>query len=473
MANTGQYQDGSGGMYSRIPSWDGNPATFRKYERDVELFIEGENLDVPFSVAARMVQKLSGTAKVVAELIPLAELRARAAVPATVDGDGAETVPAVLADPRRGIDRLLEDLRNLPGVSEVQRHGDTRAWFYNKLQRHKGEAIWAWCARFRKAIQQCRDEGVDFSNQDDLGWWFRTKTNLGPERMERLLHALAGDESFGNTQTHLMRMFPNLHSQEGKGDGPGGKGKTAWKPGSPPKKAFVADADDATGDWTQGEPGQPGGSDQADPGESWDDGSSPAPDDVDGCLELWTSDNPNETLETQLEAEVDALAAMATELGEDGQVPEDTVALFDAIENDIDSLAEALITLKDSKKRLAAAVKDRRYRKGGKGASSSGKGKSPQRTGRPKGRGKSGNRASSILRTKQNSECFDCLQRGHWAGDKECLKPGAGLGRQKQAGKQVRVTEQETYLAELPVHEFPQELEEYLSEQAHEVLGRG
>lgn len=25
--------------------------------------------------------------------------------------------------------------------------------------------------------------------------------------------------------------------------------------------------------------------------------------------------------------------------------------------------------------------------------------------------------------------CFDCNMHGHWAGDKECTMPGAGLGR--------------------------------------------
>ena len=74
-----------------------------------------------------------------------------------------------------------------------------------------------------------------------------------PERTERLLHALKGDETFGNTQTQLMRMFPNLHTREGKGPGDMFKdgGKPKWKPDG--KKAFVADAaTDGGARWIQG-----------------------------------------------------------------------------------------------------------------------------------------------------------------------------------------------------------------------------
>ena len=34
-----------------------------------------------------------------------------------------------------------------------------------------------------------------------------------------------------------------------------------------------------------------------------------------------------------------------------------------------------------------------------------------------------------IAARKADSKCFDCLEKGHWAGDKVCKKPGAGLGR--------------------------------------------
>ena len=61
--------------FSRIPTWDGNPATWWKYKAEVELWKEAENLKAEYSLAARMVQKLSGTARIRANLIDLAKLR--------------------------------------------------------------------------------------------------------------------------------------------------------------------------------------------------------------------------------------------------------------------------------------------------------------------------------------------------------------------------------------------------------------
>ena len=81
---------GDGG-FSRIPAWDGSPATWRRYKRAVEIWLEGENLEVPYSIAARMVQKLTGTARNRADLIPLEKLRPirpRPAVAAVAAGCG-------------------------------------------------------------------------------------------------------------------------------------------------------------------------------------------------------------------------------------------------------------------------------------------------------------------------------------------------------------------------------------------------
>eukprot|EP00969_Alexandrium_andersonii_P197865 8740974-Alexandrium_andersonii.AAC.1 len=51
----------------RIPSWDGNPRTFEEFRRKVDWWLEGEKLDVPYSLAARLARKLTGAAKLRAE----------------------------------------------------------------------------------------------------------------------------------------------------------------------------------------------------------------------------------------------------------------------------------------------------------------------------------------------------------------------------------------------------------------------
>ena len=71
--------DGDGGhdsgAWSRIPSWNGDPTTWRSYKKRVELWVEGENLEVGYSLAARLAQRLTGSARVVADQIPTVELR--------------------------------------------------------------------------------------------------------------------------------------------------------------------------------------------------------------------------------------------------------------------------------------------------------------------------------------------------------------------------------------------------------------
>ena len=62
---------GGNAEFSRIPTWDGNPATWWKYKAEVDLWKEAENLKAEYSLAARMVQKLTGTARIRANLINL------------------------------------------------------------------------------------------------------------------------------------------------------------------------------------------------------------------------------------------------------------------------------------------------------------------------------------------------------------------------------------------------------------------
>jgi hypothetical protein len=58
--------DHEGNRGPRPPSWDGNPSTYVKYSEDCRMWLLGQNLDVPYSLAARMAMELTGSARAVA-----------------------------------------------------------------------------------------------------------------------------------------------------------------------------------------------------------------------------------------------------------------------------------------------------------------------------------------------------------------------------------------------------------------------
>ena len=128
------------------------------------------------------------------------------------------------------------------------------------------------------------------------------------------------------------------------------------------------------------------------------------------------------TLEEVLQAEAEILATEIEEAVDDGIGAD----LIQDVEDTVESAAEALLTMREARTKLAEVRKDRGYGKASPTSSTS----SPS----PK---------SKLASKKGKTPCFDCNQLGHWAGDAECPKPGAGLGRKgpKQAHKSVKVVE--------------------------------
>mmetsp|Transcript_92866 Transcript_92866/g.167784 ORF Transcript_92866/g.167784 Transcript_92866/m.167784 type:complete len:158 (-) Transcript_92866:14-487(-) len=89
-----------------IPAWDGHPAGWLTYVDEVKKWLLGDPLDVPYSIAARLVQKLSGPAKRIGnamsdvELMPdppaaqaLPAAQARAEATRVPDGEGDFEMP--------------------------------------------------------------------------------------------------------------------------------------------------------------------------------------------------------------------------------------------------------------------------------------------------------------------------------------------------------------------------------------------
>ena len=96
------------------------------------------------------------------------------------------------------------------------------------------------------------------------------------------------------------------------------------------------------------------------------------------------------------------------------------------MEDQFEKAAETLVTMKEARSRLQEVCRDRGYGKAG---------------------GKVGdNSQANAKKSSGRHPCFDCGLPRHWAGDKECTKPGQGLGRRQAGGKpkpvkQVRAVE--------------------------------
>ena len=48
---------------SPVPSWDGNPDRWVEYRDEVSLWLMAEDLEKTYSVAVRLVQRMTGSAK--------------------------------------------------------------------------------------------------------------------------------------------------------------------------------------------------------------------------------------------------------------------------------------------------------------------------------------------------------------------------------------------------------------------------
>ena len=134
------------------------------------------------------------------------------------------------------------------------------------------------------------------------------------------------------------------------------------------------------------------------------------------------------SLEEVLQAEAETLANEIQELEADDSIDP---ALIDELGCGVEAAAETLVTMREARHRIAEVKKDRGFG----GGKSSGKGKGKQMH---------GNQSQA---KKVNTQCWDCGERGHWQGDSQCKRPGAGLFKPKSQSnsggppKQVKITE--------------------------------
>lgn len=144
-------------------------------------------------------------------------------------------------------------------------------------------------------------------------------------------------------------------------------------------------------------------------------------------------DGQGQSLEEVLQAEAEILAAEIQELEDEGSIEPQ---LLEELETGVEAAAGSLVTIREARTKIAEVRKDRGFGKIG-----GGKGKGDVRT-------KQQMHGNQSQAKKVNTRCWDCGEQGHWGGDPQCTRPGAGLFRPKGKGgsnqnatKHVKITE--------------------------------
>ena len=194
--------DGDGDSGRRhIPRWDGHPATWKQYEQEVRIWRTGENLDVKYCIAARLIQNLSGAVR-------------RAALQLK-----DEQLQGTQEDRAAGIKAVFAHLNRVFSLDPLTRKAQTLSEFFSsrKYYRRQGQRMTDFVTTFDKGVTQMAAD--DINMKDVLGWFFLQCSGLTPERRERVLGALgdAGFEIEAVKRKCIALLFPELHASESFG----------------------------------------------------------------------------------------------------------------------------------------------------------------------------------------------------------------------------------------------------------------
>ncbi|CAE7780296.1 tenm3, partial [Symbiodinium necroappetens] len=357
-----------------------------------------------------------------------------------VDPETGETFEVSPADPFFGLNKLLKALESMNGQSTLDKRGELRTAFYIHMMRKAGERVSDYSSRFRTAIADLKAEGVVLPDPE-VGWFYKEKLGLDGLRKQLLETALAGAEDYHQIEAECLRLFRDLHTQDplfrkadraqgrltvrrmfGSAAGSSAASSSTAPPasssygGASSRRSTLSSVPSSAGQL--GRPRFPQRQVHATE-TAGDEGGlleEEADFEGDGALDEPTGEHEERTLEEVLQTEVENLAEEIAQAEEEGVDP----MALETLENGIEASAEALVSMREARVKLAEIRKDRGFRGPlAAGGASAGK-----------GRGK-GNPSIAAKKASGKHVCFDCGLSGHWAGDEACQKPGQGLGRAK------------------------------------------
>ena len=136
----GDEEKGGYGPWSRVPQWDGSPATWRKFKREVMWWISSIDLTgtTKFNLAARFLLRQDGIARQRGEEFNPSDLQHKAAEYG-LDPDTGESIQLTEPDYLAGLNKLMAAWETMNGRTALDKRGELRQTFYMDLQRRPGE----------------------------------------------------------------------------------------------------------------------------------------------------------------------------------------------------------------------------------------------------------------------------------------------------------------------------------------------
>ena len=185
-------KDQNGGAWSKVPTWDGSPQTWRSFQREMMWWQSALDLE-----AARWLLRQSGVVRQRGEEFTPQELAYQKEVRRPDPGDGQGDVVLTAEDPLSGLKKRMKALEGINGRTDLDKEGELRNQFYIDCKRRP----------------DLRTEGVTLPT-GEVGWLFKQKLGLDALRLQLLETALAGAEGYEETEREVLRLFKDVRSQD-------------------------------------------------------------------------------------------------------------------------------------------------------------------------------------------------------------------------------------------------------------------
>ena len=143
-----------------------------------------------YNLAARFLLRQTGIVRQRGEEFPPEDLQYRPAQTIT-DPDSGEVFEMEKEDYLFGLNKLMQALEGINGMTALDTKGEVRSQFYLGTQRRPGERVSEFSTGFRTVVADLRSEQVQLRSSE-VGWFYKEKLGLDPLRKQLLETALQG-----------------------------------------------------------------------------------------------------------------------------------------------------------------------------------------------------------------------------------------------------------------------------------------